>query len=281
MKYLVMVLSIFAVVVSAQNDISEQEIHEWIKKLGSNEFKVREQATEKLVEIGEQGLSFLREAENHSDPEVSWRATQIIKRIVKKQPKKTKPSKTKPFAKEFEYKGPGFRFKFRFSGNVDDLLQNGDWPKFLERRKFKLIPKDFFEDVEGFQRQWEGFFSDNDEDLKRMRKRWQGLFPQGRRQHNKRTKAFIFGLKLQKIDEAIRTQLQLKKNQGILVKEVSSQGRFSNIGLKKWDLILEVNGEYVTSPLQFKRIVDRLEHNQKNIISIIRRGKVTSIEFVK
>ena len=126
-----------AIVASMTFAQSEKEIADWIAKLGSDEFKIREEATEKLTEMGQAALPLLREAQNHQDPEVSWRATKIIKRIaekqlqkeniVKKEQRQRKPGT--PFEKEFEYKGPGFRFKFRFSGNVDDVF---DVEKFLE-----------------------------------------------------------------------------------------------------------------------------------------------------
>ncbi|BBM85217.1 hypothetical protein [Candidatus Uabimicrobium amorphum] len=296
MKYWVMIFSLL--ITSMTFAQSEKEITDLIAKLGSDEFKVREEATEKLTEIGQTALPLLREAENHQDPEVSWRATKIIKRITEKQlqqenivkKEERQRKQSTPFAKEFEYKGPGFRFKFRFSGNVDDLfdvekfLKDGDIPEFLKRRQFKHVPKDFIRDIEDFQRQWEDFFSeDNGRDIDRLRRQWQKMLPFNRKRQTPQLKnnSFIFGLQLQKVDEVVRAQLQLKENQGVLVKNISSRGRFANAGFQKWDLILKVNEEVIVSPQQFKEIVDNLDDKAKNTVAIVRRGKPQVIEFVK
>lgn len=296
MKYLVMIFSI-AIVASMTFAQSDKEVADWIAKLGSDEFKVREEATEKLTAMGQIALPLLREAENHQDPEVSWRASKIIKRITEKQLQKEniiqKERKNKPgtpFQKEFEYKGPGFRFKFRFSGNVDDMfdvekfLEDGDLPKFLKRRQFKYIPKDFLRDIEDFQRQWEDFFSDdNGRDMERLRRKWNKMLPFNRKERvpQKKNHSFISGLQLEKVDDVVRSQLQLQENQGVLVKDISTDGRFANVGFEKWDLILKVNDIVIVSPQQFGEVVESLDNKQKNSIAIVRRGKPQVIEFVK
>lgn len=287
-----------AIVASMTFAQSEKEVADWIAKLGSDEFKVREEATEKLTAMGQIALPLLREAENHQDPEVSWRAAKIIKRIteqqlqkeniVQKKDRQNKPGM--PFQKEFEYKGPGFRFKFRFSGNVDDVfdvekfLEDGDLPKFLKRRQFKYIPKDFLRDVEDFQRQWEDFFSDDKgRDIERLRRKWNKMLPFNRKERvpQKKNDSSILGLQLQKVDDVVRSQLQLQENQGVLVKDVSTHGRFANVGFEKWDLILKVNDIVIVSPQQFQEVVESLDNKQKNSIAIVRRGKPQVIEFVK
>jgi hypothetical protein len=58
-----------------------KEIDELIQKLADGKFEVREKATERLIEIGRPAIPKLKDALNHKDSEVRWRAEVILKRI--------------------------------------------------------------------------------------------------------------------------------------------------------------------------------------------------------
>lgn len=52
-----------------------------IERLGDSDARVRDQALEALVALGEKALPELRQAEKHRDPEVRWRARAALHRI--------------------------------------------------------------------------------------------------------------------------------------------------------------------------------------------------------
>lgn len=54
---------------------------ELVKRLGHEDFVIREQATEKLIEMGEAARDALEKAANSADQEVGWRARAILKRM--------------------------------------------------------------------------------------------------------------------------------------------------------------------------------------------------------
>jgi hypothetical protein len=61
-----------------------QHIDQSIKLLGSEAFKERDQAVKHLVHYGPLAYPFVQKATNNPDPEVSLRATGVIKRITEK-----------------------------------------------------------------------------------------------------------------------------------------------------------------------------------------------------
>jgi hypothetical protein len=60
---------------------SEQEIQQWIARLGSNRYREREQATQELAQLGTSALAALKQAGNSADAEVRRRSRQLLERI--------------------------------------------------------------------------------------------------------------------------------------------------------------------------------------------------------
>jgi hypothetical protein len=52
-----------------------------IEKLGDNDYKAREEATEALLEIGDFAIPLLKKVLEHKDPEVRWRARTILEEL--------------------------------------------------------------------------------------------------------------------------------------------------------------------------------------------------------
>src|SRR4051794_36127713 len=59
----------------------EAELARLIKQLGNDDFFEREAATKRLTEIGEPESDVLQQAKTSDDPEVRWRAGQIVAAI--------------------------------------------------------------------------------------------------------------------------------------------------------------------------------------------------------
>lgn len=54
-----------------------------VRQLGHEDYAAREAASQDLVEIGEPGLPALQiAATNHTDPEIRWRAKQIVQAVI-------------------------------------------------------------------------------------------------------------------------------------------------------------------------------------------------------
>ena len=86
--YRLLSLSILLITLSTSgfDDIdpeTEKEIRNQIKRLGDGEFKTREAAARRLILQGEQALPFLIAAKNSRDPEIAYRASQLITGILK------------------------------------------------------------------------------------------------------------------------------------------------------------------------------------------------------
>lgn len=55
-----------------------EEVAGWLRDLGADEFEAREQAMQKLMTAGPAALEAVRAVRDHTDPEVRWRAREIL-----------------------------------------------------------------------------------------------------------------------------------------------------------------------------------------------------------
>ncbi len=62
-------------------DAPQKPLTEWIQDLSNDQFKVREQATREIWEMGEVALPALRAVEEGSDPEAAHRARELVRKI--------------------------------------------------------------------------------------------------------------------------------------------------------------------------------------------------------
>ncbi|MEO5913483.1 MAG: hypothetical protein ABIS50_04570 [Luteolibacter sp.] len=58
-----------------------KSVEEWVRDLSDDQFRVRENATRKIWEIGEGALPALQAAANGKDPETSYRARELVRKI--------------------------------------------------------------------------------------------------------------------------------------------------------------------------------------------------------
>ena len=67
---------------TTQNVLSEDnpadQLRQWVRDLGHDRFSTRQTATQKLIEAGAPAIPLVREAANHKDLEVVWRATGVL-----------------------------------------------------------------------------------------------------------------------------------------------------------------------------------------------------------
>lgn len=289
----IFLLSVFVFSTLLCADVSQEKIASWIKKLGSDDFQTREQAMVELKKIGEPALPLLREAENHKDPEISWRAKSIIEHITDNYSQKETYSQEEndeqdavdenysvPFEEDFEYNLPGFRFKFKFSGQLGEEFSKLK-KEFFQDDAFRHFPENWEKDIDSLQEELEKLFSDEQfpffpkDEMDNFEKQWQTL--------QKRVlpdRGFIDGVKLNQVDEVIRVQLDLKEGQGLVVSDTTT-GLLTAKGIEKWDLLLCINNTDIYSQDSFKKAWKKIVPGEKVTIDIIRKGKSKKIEFIK
>jgi len=119
----------------------ESETARLIKQLGSESFAEREAAEQRLIEIGAPAIPALREALNHPDPEVSYRARRAYKQLAELTPASREQLRTKAEQafKEGDYEAMAWTYELLAAApgaSFDDCLWlghthqlTGNWPK--------------------------------------------------------------------------------------------------------------------------------------------------------
>lgn len=67
----------------AGQEVSDEQIKQWVAQLGAAEFRVREQAEKQLAEVGMRAQEFLRGGLESTDPEVRIRSRKLMTLVVK------------------------------------------------------------------------------------------------------------------------------------------------------------------------------------------------------
>lgn len=118
----------------AQHDHSPETVSRLIQQLGAPDFEVREYAMREIEKIGEAARPALEKALNHTDPEVVWRARQLLEDIsanTEDPPEQDPPAQERPLQeipdrdagpkvrgfggnKTYSWKTPGFSFSFSY-----------------------------------------------------------------------------------------------------------------------------------------------------------------------
>lgn len=66
---------------STTPDAPRKPLADWIQDLSNDQFKVREQATREIWELGDEALPALRALEEGKDPEAAYRARELVRKI--------------------------------------------------------------------------------------------------------------------------------------------------------------------------------------------------------
>lgn len=85
-----------------------------------------------------------------------------------------------------------------------------------------------------------------------------------------------FGVQVGPPDEALSAQLDLGKDEGLLVREVAEGSPAAKAGVRRHDILLRMNGKPVTGGAEFRREVR--EHLEKGFeLEVVRQGKRQTI----
>lgn len=87
------------------------------------------------------------------------------------------------------------------------------------------------------------------------------------------------GATVRKPDATLTEQLDLPKNQGIVIGEVKPDSAAAKAGLKANDILLELNGKPVSSePREFVKMLDEIKPNTPVDAVVMRKGKKETIK---
>jgi len=78
----------------------------------------------------------------------------------------------------------------------------------------------------------------------------------------------VAGARLEPVDDAVRAQLDLPDGQGAVVTQVVPGGVADALGLKKSDILIDVDGKKIASPESAKGLITR-----ESKLTVIRKGK--------
>ncbi len=142
--------------------LETKEIRQLVKKLESEEYQAREDASQALEKIGEPALPFLEKALKSIDPEVVWRSQKIIRKIRRQEEQNSKSqvqeeNQKKNLDRQWELKGPGFQLKFSLRGNLNQIPEWKEIQKMIEKveQQGRLDPRTFESQMKKWQQEWQ------------------------------------------------------------------------------------------------------------------------------
>ncbi|RLA87352.1 MAG: hypothetical protein DRG40_00535 [Deltaproteobacteria bacterium] len=87
----------------------------------------------------------------------------------------------------------------------------------------------------------------------------------------------ILGIKVKALTDDVAAVLGLDRSAGVLVVAVIKGSPAETVDIQKGDVILELEGEKVTSPAVFKELVRKNVDKEMLVLKIMRRGEVLTI----
>lgn len=214
----------------------EAKIAELVRKLGDPDFETREAAQRDLVALGAPALPALEQAKKSPDPEVASRATEAIARIRGGRAEAPPPGP--------ETRGP-------------DPMRNPEMPPLPDMSEvFKefeeQLPREFGDMLrELFRGRLPG--QDEQEDPVEERRpgqprvrvwQWSNEGRPGPASPFDRA----LGAQVGPAGAALRAQLGLPDDEGLVINQLDPQGRAARAGIRLHDVIVGVDGRSVRSP---------------------------------
>ncbi|MBI3725308.1 PDZ domain-containing protein [bacterium] len=241
-----------------------QEVEKLISDLGNDDYQKRDQAQRKLEGLGRKALPALRKAELESkDAEVRARAHEAIAAIEKASPGRSAPPADREKSGELEPNQP----------KVEPPPEEPQVPG--------LDPNDFLRDFD------RGMPDAMKKLLERVRKQFDELDRQfdERNRHGPGVRTFRFGVRprtpaeeklgltLEPPSPALRSQLDLSPTDaGVLVDELTVNGRAWKAGLKLYDVVTSIDGKPVRTANDLSDLGSR-----EAKLEVIRKAKKETI----
>lgn len=279
----------------------QDRIQDLIKKLGSDDFTTREQATEELKKAGKTAREALKKAVDETeDPEVRQRARGLLEDLAKAE-KPAQPRRALPGQGFQGFSGVSVR---TVNGDSTYTITPGDGSPVLTFHKAQAGPVklDYVEGGETKTAQsptLEAFLKDHAELAQKYGVSEEGinyggsrvsfkgplfpklnapLFPLPQRPNrvpppplppdDEEEGTAVAGALLAPVEESLRAQLDIPAGQGAVVLKVTPGGLAAAVGLKKSDVLLEIDGKKITTPESAKGLLMK-----ESRAVVLRKGK--------
>ena len=306
MTYLAALLFAFA----AQD---ADRIQDLIRKLGSDDFTTREQATEELKKAGKPAREALQKAADESDdPEVRQRARTILEETAKAPapaPRRSIPAPAPPGVPGRGFRGGSSVTVRSVNGDTTYTITPGDGSPVLHFHKAMAgTVKLDYADEKGESKSvesanLEAFLKDNKDLAAKFGITEEGIEYAGSRVNFKgqlmpNFPRFAFpprpgrvpppppapapdeeedglpvaGAVLGPVDDSLRAQLDIPEGQGAVVSRVDRGSVAEALGLRKNDVLLEVDGKKIGSPAAAKGKITK-----ESTAVVLRKGKRESL----
>ncbi len=89
------------------------------------------------------------------------------------------------------------------------------------------------------------------------------------------------GLSGSTVEAALRAQLDVAEDEGLLVESIEAGSAAESWGFQKHDLVLTVDGQPVDTVADFRRAVESLDEGETAVARIVRRGQRTEVRIEK
>jgi hypothetical protein len=290
----------------------QDKIQDLIRKLGSDDFATREQATEELKKAGKPAKEALQKAAESDDPEVRQRSRAILEEMAKAE----KPA---PRRVPFPQQQPGFGFRGSsvtirsVNGDSTYTITPGDGSAPLTFHKAMAgAVKLEYTDEQGAAKTaeaptLEAFIKDHKELAQKYSITEEGIayggarvsfkgnglpnfnFPRQPRRipvppvppapvpdDEEEPGLPVAGARLGAVDESLRAQLDIPADQGAVVLAVAPGSLAESLGMRKNDVLLELDGKAIKSPESAKGLVTK-----ESTGMVLRKGKKVALGVKK
>jgi hypothetical protein len=300
-----------AAIVFAQDT---QDAAALVKKLGSEEYAVREEAQKKLVEMGDKAVPALEEALKSEDLEVRLRAGRALRAIGAQTKQAEAVESEAPVAGQVPARGhfqgmsmsmgPG-KVTVTITQSVDGKIETKTYEgasleelkeKYPElkshldgRFQLRMGGRDDF-DMDKFWNEWNKGFDSFDEDMRKWQdetrrelegmRRWMDQWrPQERRAPPDGGMALtgpMLGVRASQPTAVLAAQLDLG-GKGLVIEAVEKGSLAERLGLERFDVLLELNGREISGPADVAAALKAAEGG-KATAKVLRRAQPVELD---
>ncbi len=293
MKKLLAIAAVLSLAAVRQDDEQGAKIEALIKQLGAEDFAAREKAGEELRRIGRPGLEALRKAAASDDPEVRTRARALAAEIDKAEaPRRPSPGFALPGGSVSIMSVNGDRtfkvtpgdgsepitFHWKADGRVKlEYAAAAGARKSAEAESVEKFVKDHPELAAKYGITTEGInyggarVSFKGGVLRSFALEREFRFPPPPEKEEEPADQAA-GATLGPVPETVRVQFGIPEGQGLAVAEVAPGSDAEAAGLRRHDILLEVDGRKISSARDARELLRRTSS-----VAVLRKGRRESL----